>query len=197
STRPAAKTAAKNDATIYSEKSTYGYYRCIGCDRHRGDGQRVCHLPSVPKEPLEAAVWNDVRALLADPERIEAEYQRRAQEETDATSPQRQQLDARRQRATQAVTRLLDAYTEGLLDKSEFEPRLRAAKQRLSALEAEHKLLLERETRDQQLRLVIQYLGHFAQRVQQGLDEADAMVRRDLICALVKRVEVGVEEIRV
>ena len=100
-------------------------------------------------------------------------------------------------RAAQAVTRLLDGYTEGLLDKAEFEPRIRVAKQRLSELDAEHKLLLERETRDQQLRVVIHHLENFAHRVHRGLDEADATARRELICALVKRVEIGVEEIRV
>jgi len=189
--------AAKVAPEAAKQGITYGYYRCIGRDRQRGDGQRICHLPSVPKEPLESVVWNDIRALLADPERIQAEYQRRAQEQADATPAQRQQLDARRQRAAQAVTRLLDGYTEGLLDKAEFEPRIRVAKQRLSELDAEHKLLLERETRDQQLRVVIHHLENFAHRVHRGLDEADATARRELICALVKRVEIGVEEIRV
>jgi site-specific DNA recombinase len=179
-------------------KTRYGYYRCIGCDRHRGDdGRPICQLPRLPQQPLEDAVWNDVHALLANPERIQAEYQRRAQEHSRALSPQREQLDRRRQRATQTVRRLIDAYSEGLLDKTEFEPRVRAAKQRLSEIDAEHKLLLEQETRDQHLRAVIQHLDQFAQRVHQGLDGADATLRRELICALVKRVELGMKEVRI
>jgi site-specific DNA recombinase len=175
----------------------YGYYRCIGNDRRRGDGQRVCHLPTVPLTPLESAVWQDVRALLADPSRVQAEYARRLKEQTSSLSPQHEQLQARRQRVQRGLTRLIDAYTEGLLDKTEFEPRLRGAKQRLSELDAEAKVMTERETRDQHLRVVIHRLEQFAQRVSQGLDSADTNLRRELIRALVKRVELGADEVRI
>jgi site-specific DNA recombinase len=178
-------------------RGRYGYYRCIGNDRRRGDDQRVCHLPTVPLEPLNCAVWQDVRSLLADPSRIQTEYSRRLKEQAFATSPQQQQLQARRQRVQRGLTRLIDAYAEGLLDKTEFEPRLCAAKQRLRELDAEAKVLAERETRDQHLRAVIHRLEQFAQRVRQGLDSADANLRRELIRALVKRVELGAEEVRI
>jgi len=175
----------------------YGYYRCIGTDRRRNDGQRICHLPTAPLLPLESAVWIDVRALLADPSRIQAEYDRRAKEPAARNSPQREQLEARRQRAQRGLTRLIDAYTDGLLDKAEFEPRLRASKQRLSELDAEAKLLTERETREEQLRVVIHRLEQFAQHVSHGLDSADATLRRELIRALVKRVELSNDEVRI
>jgi site-specific DNA recombinase len=175
---------------------SHGYYRCIGTDRRRGDGQRVCQMPTVPLMPLESAVWADVRTLLSDPSRIQAEYDRRLKEEP-SPSPQREQLDERRQRVQRGVARLIDAYTEGLLDKAEFEPRLRTAKQRLSELDAEAKLIAERETRDQRVKEVIRRLEQFAGHVHQGLKTADATTRRELIRALVKRVEVGVDEVRV
>jgi len=175
----------------------YGYYRCIGTDRRRGDGQRVCHLPTAPLGPLESAVWRDVRALLADPSRIQAEYGRRVKEQGASMSPQREQLQAQRQRVQRGLTRLIDAYTEGLLDKAEFEPRLRSVKQRLRELDGEAKVLVERETRDQHLRAVIHRLEQFAQRVSHALDSADAALRRELIRALVKRVELGAEEVRI
>ncbi|MBI3461778.1 MAG: recombinase family protein [Planctomycetes bacterium] len=73
----------------------YGYYRCIGKDRRRNDGQRICHNPSVPLEALEAAVWQDVRALLADPARVQAEYQRRLAEDGQPSQQARPQLSAR------------------------------------------------------------------------------------------------------
>jgi site-specific DNA recombinase len=175
---------------------SHGYYRCIGTDRRRGDGQRLCQMPTVPLTPLESAVWADVRSLLSDPSRIQAEYDRRLKEQSPL-SPQQQQLDERRQRVQRGVTRLIDAYTDGLLDKAEFEPRLRSAKQRLSELDAEAKVIRERETRDQRLKEVIRRLEQFAEHVHQGLKAADATTRRELIRALVKRVEVGVNEVRV
>jgi hypothetical protein len=63
------------------------------------------------------------------------------------------------------IARLIDAYQDGLLDKAEFEPRLRGAKERLAQLEAE------------------------AHRQEDK--------RRAIIRALVKRVEVAREEVRV
>ncbi len=176
----------------------YGYYRCIGADRRRGDGQRICHLPSVPLAPLESAVWNDVRELLTDPNRIEAEHQRRLQEHQGASaSPQRQQLEVRRQRVQCGMSRLIDAYTDGLLDKTEFEPRLHAAKQRLKALDAEAKVLLERATLDEQLQALLERFEQFAERVRHRLDCADASLRRELIRALVKRIELGPDAVRI
>ena len=178
------------------DRPRYGYYRCIGTDRRRGDGQRVCHLPTVPLRPLEETIWADVRALLDNPSRIQAEYKRRLKERP-ATSPQQEQLQARRQRVQRGLARLIDAYAEGLLEKTEFEPRVRSAKQRLSELDAEAKLLAERETLDQQLQTVIHRLDQFALHVQDRLETADTSLRRELIRALVKRVELGVEEVRI
>ncbi len=47
------------------------------------------------------------------------------------------------------------------------------------------------------MRLVIGRLQEFAERVKTGLAEADWSTRREIIRALVKRVEVGAEEVRV
>jgi site-specific DNA recombinase len=174
----------------------YGYYRCIGTDRRRSDGQRLCPMPTVPLPALETAVWDDVNALLRDPSRIQAEYERRVHEQP-APSPQREQLEQRWQHTKRGFDRLVDAYRDGLLDKAEFEPRARSAKQRLSELESEVKLIAERETQDQKVKEVIERLEQFAKHVHHSLDAADTTVRRDLIRALVKRVEVGSNEVRV
>src|SRR5262249_14582643 len=55
----------------------------------------------------------------------------------------------------------------------------------------------EEEAQEQELRLVIGQLQEFAERVQNGLAEADWSTRREIIRALVKRVEVDKEEVRV
>jgi site-specific DNA recombinase len=178
-------------------RARYGYYRCIGNDRRRGDGQRVCHNPTLPRVPLETAVWHDVRALLADPTRVAAEFERRLHDDAPPTQRAHAELDLRRQRVQRGITRLIDGYTEGLLEKTEFEPRLRESKRRLNELDAEAKVLAERESREQELNVVIGHLQDFSQRVQDGLAAADSAVRRELIRALVKRVELGVNEIRI
>src|SRR4051794_40458337 len=55
----------------------YAYYRCTGSDAYRFGGQRLCWNKQVRADLLDAAVWEDVRGLLSEPERIRAEYERR------------------------------------------------------------------------------------------------------------------------
>lgn len=57
----------------------YAYYRCLGTDAYRFGGERVCTNPQVRTDLLDAAVWQEVSALLEAPGRLEEEYRRRLQ----------------------------------------------------------------------------------------------------------------------
>ena len=176
----------------------YAYYRCIGTDAYRFGGQRVCCNKQVRTDALEKAVWQDVCALLNDPAKVAEEYQRRlsgkAQRPAARSGPSVTKLI---QKVRRGIARLIDAYAEDLLDKGEFEPRICSAKERLAKLEVEARAQAEAETQEQELRLVIGHLQEFADRVQSGLMQADWSTRRKIIRALVKRVEVDQEVVRV
>ncbi|HEV3263108.1 MAG TPA: recombinase family protein [Gemmataceae bacterium] len=189
--KPVSRPAAKGKARHYA------YYRCIGTDAYRFGGERLCQNPQVRTDLVEAVVWEDVCALLANPSRVKAEYQRRLsrkQKEAGRASSQVARLVAQVQRS---LTRLIDAYEEGLLTKSEFEPRMRAARERLAKLQAEATAAQHQETEEQQLEAVLGRLEEFAQHVEQRLAEADWTTRREIIRALVKQVEIGDEAVRV
>jgi site-specific DNA recombinase len=175
----------------------YGYYRCVGADGRRGDGQSLCRNPSLRSDALEAAVWSDVQSLLDNPQRIHSEYMRRLEELGHPSRQKSDRLHQRKQRLDRSITRLIDAYAEGLLDKSEFEPRLRQTRQSLHEIETECNLLLQREAREHELNGVISCLEQFANQVRDRLTAADWQLRRELIRALVKRVEVGVDAARI
>jgi site-specific DNA recombinase len=176
----------------------YAYYRCIGTDAYRFGGQRICDNKQVRTDLLEEAVWHDVCALLKDPGRVEAEYERRLhQKDSDKESKGGRQLETLIQKVKRGIARLIDAYGEGLVDKEEFEPRVQAFRERLNRLEAESQEQQALEAQERELRLVIGRLQEFAARVQAGLEEADWSTRREIIRALVKRVEIGAEEVRV
>ncbi|MCJ7544417.1 MAG: recombinase family protein [Phycisphaerae bacterium] len=174
------------------------YYRCVGNVARRMTGQKVCGNHSVRGDLLEEAVWNDVKALLADPQRVWEEYQRRLapgtgqQAGSKPRDPQAMVRHVQRQ-----IGRLIDAYSEGLIGKEDFEPRVRGARQRLAQLQAAAESLARQEDQQRQMRLVIGQLEAFSQQVSAGLKEADWAMRRDLIRTLVKRIEVGPEEVRV
>ena len=173
----------------------YAYYRCVGSDAYRFGGERACSNRQVRTDRLEQAVWQQVCALLQDPSRLAQEYQRRLQE------PQRPEnrrvLEAQAAKLKQGLSRLIDGYAEGLIDKQEFQPRVERSKEKLQKVEQTLRALAEQEAQQQELCLVVRYLEDFAQRVTAGLEQADWSRRRELIRTLVKRVEIGAEAVNV
>ena len=128
--KPTSRASAKG-------KVPYAYYRCTGSDAYRFGGQRLCWNKQVRTDVLDAAVWEDVRHLLSEPERVRAEYERRLQGAEAGPSREVEQLNKLINNVKKMISRLIDAYGDGLLDKSEFEPRISAARERLAKLEDE------------------------------------------------------------
>ncbi|HEV3258772.1 MAG TPA: recombinase family protein [Gemmataceae bacterium] len=176
---------------------SYVYYCCGGTQAAQHGGAKVCHTRPVRGDVLEQAVWHDVQALLAEPEKVAREHQRRLSEAPAHAVEEQAEHDKQRRQVERGLSRLIDAYAEGLLDKAEFEPRLRRTKERLSRLEAEAQEKAAAAAQEADVRLVVGRLQDFAEAVQAGLREADWQKRREIIRTLVKRIEVDDEEVRV
>jgi site-specific DNA recombinase len=178
--------AAKHHPTAYA------YYRCIGADAYRFGGQRLCHNPQVRTDLLDDAVWQEVRQLLEDPQRLLAEYERRRQQ--TASTPHQADvasLETQLTKLRQGMGRLIDSYAEGLIEKRDFEPRITRFKERVSALEAQAQDRRAEAELQQDLQLLIGHLDDFAVAVKSRLDQVDWHTQRALIRALVKRVEIA------
>src|SRR3954451_9120218 len=190
--KPTSRASAKGEGKV-----PYAYYRCTGSDAYRFGGQRLCWNKQIRTDVLDAAVWDDVCHLLSEPERVRAEYERRLQGEEAGPSREVEQINKLINNVKKMISRLIDAYSNGLLDKSEFEPRISAARERLSKLEAECRQRIGEATEEAELRLVIGQLEEFARRVSQGLEGPDWDTRREIVRALVKQVEVDEKEVRI
>ena len=127
-------------------RAIYAYYRCRGSEASRFGGQRLCRTKQVRTDRLDAAVWEDVSSLLSEPDRVRAEYQRRVEGPRADEAREVGQLSKLINQVKKSISRLIDAYGDGLLDKSEFEPRIMAARERLSKLEEEQKRRTDEET---------------------------------------------------
>jgi site-specific DNA recombinase len=174
----------------------YAYYRCSGTDAYRFGGERICENLQVRTDRLDQQVWEEVCALLEDHQRLQQEYERRL------NSPRNENeslavLQAQRGKIQQGMIRLIDSYAEGFILKQEFEPRILRLRQRLAELEQQEHQLIEEETSRAQLELAICRLEEFHEKVKEGLVEADWQMRRDLIRTLVKRVEIGKDEVKI
>src|SRR5215831_885388 len=175
----------------------YAYYRCLGTDAYRFGGERLCHNTQVRTDLLDLAVWQEVCTLLTHPERLAVEYRRRLQPATRTNRTPLATIEDQISKGRQGVARLIDSYAESLIDKSEFEPRITRLRQRLARLEAQRQALAEEAALHGELQLIIGRLEDFAAKLHDGLETADWASQRDLIRALVKRVEVAHNEVNV
>jgi site-specific DNA recombinase len=97
----------------------------------------------------------------------------------------------------QGLSRLIDSYAEGLIDKAEFEPRIGRLRQRIAHVSTQCQQLADEETLQQDLHLIIGRLEAFGQTLHRRLDDIEWGEQREIIRALVKRVELGEDQVQV
>ena len=177
-------------------KSRAYYYRCIGSDAYRFAGQRLCWNKQVRGDLLEEAVWDDVCRVLRCPSLLQQEYDRR---QTKPSVDQVRHADLNKQvkHAERIVSRLIDSYSEGLLEKAEFEPRLRQARQVAQQRRSELQQLEQNQQTTLDLQVALGNLDAFATQIRNGLQDADWQTRRELIRTLVKSIKVEPSQIRI
>jgi len=174
------------------------YYRCSGRQAVGVEPEARCQQRQIGAERLEEAVWQDVCDLLKHPQKIEEEYQRRLEDKPgQAAARGIEPLSRVIAKVKRSIARLIDLYSEGMLEKQELEPRLQAAKERLGRLEAEAQTLAAQDAQRAELRLALTRLQEFADQVKGGLKRADWATRREVIRAVVKRVEISDQAVRI
>jgi len=175
------------------------YYRCIGADAYRLNGATKCGNPTVRGDLLEQMVWDQVRALLEDPSRVADEYRRRIGQLHDGGGPPEEIVRLDRQMTTlrRGIDRLIDSYAGGLIEKADFEPRIKGLKQRMSQLHEQRQAAVETANAERDLALVISRLEDFSAKVSQGLDRLDWLAMREIIHTLVRRIEIDRDSVEV
>ena len=98
-------------------------------------------------------LWAEVRALLENPQRLEDKYRRRlAAPEID---PDLDTTKAQLAKLKQTISRLIDGYADGLIDKDEFTLRIRRAKERSARLEEQLRSQVKLAAQRRELLLII------------------------------------------
>jgi site-specific DNA recombinase len=176
----------------------YAYYRCVGTDSYRFGGHRVCANTQIRTDLVELAVWHEVCQLLQDPQRLEREYHRRGHARPRGAKWETpESLSAQISKLHRGMARLIDGYAEGLIEKGEFEPRIKRMKQRVTILEDQVQQLADEALQQRELHLLIGQLEEFVTKVQRNLATADWAMKREIIRALVRRVEIDKQEVTV
>jgi site-specific DNA recombinase len=175
----------------------YFYYRCVGTDSHRFGGERICQNRQVNGAAIEAAVWQDICEVLRHPQAVQQEFRRRLREDGADDTGASDQLSRQIQSARRAISRLIDAYTDELLTKDDFAPRLEMARTRLARLESQAAELARRQSRDAELKHAIGTLDEFFEQLRNGLENVDWTARREIIRTLVKAVQIEAQTIKI
>jgi site-specific DNA recombinase len=176
------------------------HYVCNGKKRYTHSHRTTrCPARHTPADQLDALVWRDLCALLAEPEPVAAAV---ARAHGGAWLPQ--ELLARREtlRRSQAhlhqqIERLTDAYLRAVIPLDEYERRRRDLEQRVQALAGQEDQLRCDATRQQQLAGMAASLETFRARVRGGLAGASFEQRRQLVLLLVDRVVVTEAEVEI
>ncbi|MGS7818007.1 hypothetical protein [Pseudomonas aeruginosa] len=142
-------------------------------------------------------MWQQVVALLAHPDRLKTEYQRRLDvlEQTERESADTAALERQKLHLEKGKSRLIDSYAEGVIDKADFDPKIRQLKIKLEQIEHQIEESRRHEAGQFELFLVINRLEEFAAAVNGRLSMIDFATKREIIRALVKRIEIHKEEI--
>ena len=192
-------TMGRNSGTGSRGAPRRHYYRCHGAESWRRPQGAVCDNPAVRADELDEAVWQEVLALLENPELIQREINRRlaAANDTVAARGRTDALHGELARIATRIRRLLDAYQEEVITLDELRERRAPlqARQRsiLCELEALKTAELERGCR---LSLATT-MERLLRRMREGARSMSLAERQRVVRLLVREVQVAKEEVTV
>jgi site-specific DNA recombinase len=102
-----------------------------------------------------------------------------------------------RQKLQHGMDRLIDSFAEGVIDKDQFTPRMNRMKTRISEIDAKIAAHTSDHGRQARLRLVRSRLTEMSSHLQNELSDADWATKREIIRALVQRIEIVQEKVAV
>src|SRR6478752_3806243 len=185
-------------STRTTNKTIY-YYRCLGSDDYRYEGGRVCANKPVRADYLDQVVWDHLTGLLADPQRIRAEIDRRldAARTADPVARQRKSLDSALAKTATSIARMIEAYGEQLITIDELRARMPDLRARETNLRNQiHALDAQLSDRKAYLTLAANLEGFLAQ-LHTNAEVSTVQQRQRVLRLLVKDVLIGPDKITI
>lgn len=173
------------------------YYRCFRSQQYRMGVEKVCPNRPIRQDYLDDLVWGQVVQLLANPELIRAEIDRRVQQaqQSNPAKTRKESLVQEQIRIKRGMDRLLDAYQEGLLPLAELRQRVPDLKKREAALRTELQSL-ETNFLDEKRRLELAgNLEVILKRLHQSANNLGVVERQKILRLIVKEVVVSPEAV--
>lgn len=175
----------------------YRYYRCTNHSGPVGKLHPKCSSPGIRAERVEDVIWADIQRFVEDPGAVIVLLEKKIGEESQRSLP----IDDER-RGTQAALatkqtereKVISLFRKGFISESEVQSELQSLEAETVALErrldvlsrahAQHDLLLARTVAARTL----------LEQLREQVHNADFATKRDLVEALVDKVQVDVVE---
>lgn len=175
-------------------------YRCRGKDCTLTAREAPCPRAEVNGEALDRAVWEHVRGLLGDPQRLLAQFQDfalAADQEAARGAAAEPKLRARLESLARADQRLLDAYQAGVISLDELTERRGRLTEQRQALDRQ--LETARTLRQNQIKAqaVATDLAAFCARLHSRLDEASFADRQAILQLVIERIIVHEDRLEI
>ena len=175
---------------------SYSYYTCAGCHQK---GPSVCKGRHIPLAKLDDLILTNVKDQLLAPERLEdilcKLVERRTSRQTEVAE-RRCALEAQRDKAKDKLARLYRAIEDGVVElDADLKDRIQAIKQERDLAET----AIERitDTAASRTQITPERLAAFSTLMRDKLDTGDIHARKAYLRAVISRIEVGDENIRI
>jgi len=106
-------------------------------------------------------------------------------------------LRAQRQKLQHGLERLIDSLAEGVIDKDQFTSRMNRTKARIADIDKKIGTQAADEERRTHVRSLMSRLAELSTHLKSQLKNADFATKREIVRALVQRIEIGPTKVAV
>ncbi len=175
------------------------YYQCHGKDPILSAREHKCLQRPAKAHELEEAVWEHVKGLMGDPERLLAQFEEFAcsTSENGKEDAEQKKFEGHIKRLFREESRLVDAYQVGIIELEELEERRTKIAQRRKALRAQYEQQAQLRRQAAQAREVLEDLETFCGRINARLEEATFEEKQSILQLLIERIIVGEDTLEI
>jgi site-specific DNA recombinase len=176
------------------------YYQCHGKDPILSAREHKCIQRSAKAHELEEAVWEHIKDLMRDPERLLSQFEefaRSTSENGDREEAEAKKFEGHSKRLSRERTRLVDAYQAGIIELEELQERRAKIAQRREALRTQYGQQARLRRQAAQAREVLEDLQAFCRRIDARLDHASFEEKQAILQLLIERIIVGEDTLEI
>ena len=148
---------------------------------------------------LEETVWEHVKGLMRDPERLLAQFEEfaRSTAENAQEDAEVKKFGGHIKRLSREESRLVDAYQVGIIELEELEERRTKIAQQRKALRAHYEQRSWLRRQAAQAREVLENLEASCRRINARLDDATFEEKQSILQLLIERIIVGEDTLEI